>query len=42
MGDNLSATGFTAGIALTLNDITGWCLIYQGVFVSGVNPGGIR
>jgi peptidoglycan hydrolase-like protein with peptidoglycan-binding domain len=26
--------------ALTLNDITGFCLIYQGVFVSGVNPGG--
>ena len=25
---------------LTLNDITGFCLIYQGVFVSGVNPGG--
>jgi len=25
---------------LTLNDITGWCLIYQGVFVSGVRPGG--
>jgi peptidoglycan hydrolase-like protein with peptidoglycan-binding domain len=25
---------------VTLNDITGWCLIYQGVFVSGVRPGG--
>ena len=25
---------------LTLNDITGWCFIYQGVFVSGVRPGG--
>lgn len=24
---------------LTLNDITGWCLIYSGVFVSGVRPG---
>lgn len=25
---------------LTLNDITGWCFIHQGVFVSGVRPGG--
>jgi hypothetical protein len=25
---------------LTLNDITGWCLIYSGVLISGVRPGG--
>ena len=31
---------FRGETELTLNDITGWCLIYQGVFVSGVRPGG--
>jgi hypothetical protein len=25
---------------LTLNDKTGWCLIYSGVLISGVRPGG--